>query len=213
MGPTQPCPHFAAPWSLNGEGFILIYKFQKNWVEQHACITSDQQGKFQGGLGYVMLVNYMTSPVGPYKELLMIPGKFYPHRRQSISRIFVDVSASTENGRFNWGIPKETKPFAWQSERNSDTIVVGEDAAPIFRCEIRSGGPTFPVTTRLLPIRLHQELEGATYRTNPSGWGWARFCRIESLKIDAQQFPDISRLRPLACMKVSPFRLHFPKAE
>lgn len=210
MGPQKPKPHFAPPWSLKGEGIILCYKFRASWVEQSAFLTSAQQGCFRGGLGYVMLVNYFESPVGPYKELLLIPGKFNPHRRQVISRIFVDSSASTENGRYNWGIPKETRPITWRSQANYDSICVGDEAAPIFSCDVRSCGFSFPISTRLLPIRLHQELDGATFRTNPHGSGWARWSKVERMTVNPSQFPDISRLKPLLSLRVSPFHLCFP---
>lgn len=213
MGLEKPILHVPAPWSLVGEGIILIYKFRAAWIGQHALLTPSQCASFSGGLGYVMLVNYLSSPVGPYRELLVIPGKFYPHRRQSITKIYVDTDASTANGRFNWGIPKETKPFTWRCVKDTDSIIVGEESAPILTCRIRSGGPAVPITTKLLPIRLHQELEGATFRTNPCGSGWARLCRVESLTVDPLEFPDISRVKPLACLKVSPFRLNFPMAE
>jgi hypothetical protein len=213
VGPQKPVPHFPPPWALSGEGIILVYKFPPDWVHQNACLTEDQAGKFKGGLGYVMLVHYAQSPVGPYKELLLIPGKFYPHRRQAITKIFVDTQVSTDNGRYNWGIPKETTSIAWHSEGNRDTITVGSETAPALACAIRCSGPAFPISTRLLPIRLHQVLDGATFRTSPVGRGWGRWSRVEKLVVDPHQFPDISRFQPLVSIRVSPFHLFFPETQ
>lgn len=103
------------PWNLKGTGIILIYKFSKDWVEKHGMLPSFLKDNFKGGLGYLMLVNYTESPVGPYKELLLIPGKFAPKNKQSISKIYVSSEASTINGRANWGIPKDTLPFTWDT--------------------------------------------------------------------------------------------------
>lgn len=211
MGPPKPTSHAAPPWELDGEGVILIYKFSRDWVNRSPLLSQQQKANFNGGLGYVMLVNYLHSPVGPYKELLWIPGKFLPHRRQAITTIFVNTQASTENGRFNWGIPKETQPIDWVSEQNKDMIVVGDPTEPILRCELNNGGPAFPMTTRLLPIRLHQELDGATFRTNPSGSGWAKLARLANVQLNPERFPDISIAKPLICLKVKPFRLQFPR--
>jgi hypothetical protein len=201
-----------APWRLKGQGIIIVYRFSADWVSEHAHLQDFQKGQFCGGWGYVMLVDYQSSPVGPYRELLIIPGKFDPHRRQSISRIYVDSQASTQNGRYNWGIPKETLPIRWTTAANSDSFLVAEQSDPVFSCRIRSGGMAFPVTTRLLPIRLHQELCGKTFRTNPRGNGWGKLARIEHLQLNPELFPDIRKAKPWACIKVSPFTMHFPCA-
>jgi hypothetical protein len=211
-GPAIPELLAPAPWQLKGQGIIFVYRFSSTWVSQHAHLQDFQKGFFRGGLGYVMLVDYQSSPVGPYRELLIIPGKFNPHHLQSISRIFVDSPASTQNGRFNWGIPKETLPMCWTTASNTDSFLVGTQSDPVFSCRIRSGGPSFPVTTRLLPIRLHQELCGKTFRTNPTGSGWGKLARIEHLQLDPNLFPDIRLTKPWACIKVNPFNMHFPSA-
>lgn len=204
---------FPSPWTLKGEGVILVYKFNKEWVENNGFLTESQKGNFKGGLGFVMLVNYHESPVGPYKELLIIPGKFKPHGRQSITRIFVDSVASTMNGRSNWGIPKETVPMIWQKNGSTETIGIGPEDDPILFCRIKTSGIAFPASTKIMPIKLYQELEGKIYLTNPSGSGWAKLAKIESLKVDQDYFPDIGKLKPLMCFKVNPFTMHFPDPE
>jgi hypothetical protein len=209
----KPEPYHPAPWKLQGEGFILAFRFKKQWVSQNPLFTDEQQQNFSGGLGYLMLVNYQKSPVGPYYELLLIPGKFKPNGKQTISHIFVDSESSTKNGRYNWGIPKHTVPFLWQKSGNLETIGVGTEDNPIFFAELEVGKMPFPVSTSLLPIRLEQELEGKTYLTNPTGKGWGRFAKIKKMKINGDLFPDISAIKPLFCVKVKPFHLEFPKPE
>ncbi|MBX3420542.1 MAG: hypothetical protein KF752_03195 [Pirellulaceae bacterium] len=209
-GPARPPEHRPAPWKLTGEGIILIYKFSRQWVEENGWLDQRQRGQFRGGLGYVMLVNYHQSPVGPYRELLIIPGKFEPHGCQSITRIFVDSPASTDNGRYNWGIPKSTLPMQWRVAGKTDSLLVGPADRPVFYCQVKHSGPPFPVTTRLLPIKLYQELSGVAYRVNPRGLGWGRLARVTELHVDSQQFPDVSQVKPLACLKVQPFTMHFP---
>lgn len=207
---NQPSPHIAAPWKLKGEGFILVYRFTKNFVYESGFLREDQLGNFKGGFGYVMLVNYEESPVGPYRELLFIPGKFGPANKQCITKIYVDSDASTENGRYNWGIPKETVPFIWNREGNLTTIAVGSEENPIWFSKLKTGAFPLPVSTKILPINLLQSLNEQNYLTKPEGKGWGKLAQLEKVHIDPQGFPDISRLKPLMCVHVNPFWMSFP---
>lgn len=208
----KPAPHFPAPWTLKGEGIILVYKFNRKWVEENGLLAPHLKGNFIGGLGFVMLVNYHESPVGPYKELLIIPGKFKPHKKQSISKIYVDSEESTKNGRHNWGIPKETVPMIWHSEHNVDSIGIGEEKDPILFCKVKTKGIPFPATTSLMPIQLFQQWQGYSFLTKPKGTGWAKLVEIEKLKVDGERFPDIGKVKPLIGFKVNSFTMNFPVA-
>lgn len=200
-----------APWTLKGEGIILIYRFKKSWVEENGHLPEPLKGKFKGGFGYVMLVNYKESPVGPYRELLFIPGKFQKNGLQSITRIYVDSEASTQNGRKNWGIPKETLPFTWESKKGRDIIGIKSGTKEVFSAEISHSGLSFPVSTALLPLRLGQNLDKMNFLTKPSGSGWGKLAKINKLDLDPEFFPDIRSLNPLLGVKVNPFTIHFPK--
>ena len=200
-----------APWKLKGEGIILIFKFKKDWVEKQAHLPNHLVGKFRGGLGYVMLVDYHESPVGPYRELLIIPGKFRKTKLQAITKIYVDSEASTINGRKNWGIPKETLPFTWIKEKGKDTIAIKQGEKEIFSTEITHGGISFPVSTSLLPIRICQTLDKVKYYTKPYGSGWGKLAKIKTLAINPDFFPDFSGIKPLMAVKVNPFSIHFPE--
>mgnify|MGYP006140108817 FL=1 len=200
-----------APWKLKGEGIILIFKFNKDWVENHAHLPKHLVGKFRGGLGYVMLVDYHESPVGPYRELLIIPGKFRKTKMQAITKIYVDSEASTLNGRKNWGIPKETLPFVWTKEQGRDIIGIKFGEKEVFSVEITHGGLSFPVSTSLLPIRLCQTLDKVKYYTKPFGSGWGKLAKIKNLAINPDFFPDFRGIKPLMAVKVNPFEIHFPE--
>lgn len=200
-----------APWKLKGEGIILIFKFKKEWVEEYAHLPKHLIGKFRGGLGYVMLVDYHESPVGPYHELLIIPGKFRKTKMQAITKIYVDSEASTINGRKNWGIPKETLPFTWTKEKGKDLISIKQGDKEIFSTEITHGGISFPVSTSLLPIRLCQTLDKVKFYTKPYGSGWGKLAKIKKLDINPDFFPDFGGIKPLMAVKVNPFTIHFPE--
>ena len=50
------------PWTLRGEGIMLLYRFKKTWVESKSNLPAQLQGHFKGGFGYVMLVDYKQLP-------------------------------------------------------------------------------------------------------------------------------------------------------
>ncbi|TXD78301.1 hypothetical protein ESW18_08555 [Algoriphagus ratkowskyi] len=201
-----------APWKLKGEGIMLIYKFSRDWVENHGNLPEHLKGKFKGGLGYLMLVNYESSPVGPYKELLFIPGKFGPYGKQAITKIYVSTEVSTQNGHVNWGIPKETLAISWEKVGGKESIQVKNGEDNIFSCETTPGTIPFPISTSLLPINLHQSWDGVDFFTRPAGFGWAKRTKIENLQINATYFPDLISQKPLFAIKIDPFRIKFPKA-
>lgn len=208
---SDSIPRVHAPWELQGEGIILIYRFDQAWVENKIQLPEHLWGKFQGGLGFVMLVDYTESPVGPYKELLIIPGKFGQPKKQAISHIYVDSEASTQNGRANWGIPKNTASFIWEKRNGTDQIVIHSEGEKVFSTTITHGGIPFPVTTLLLPIDLRQVWEKTTFLTRPHGNGWGKWAKIRSLELDPKFFPDIRGIRPLLAVKVNPFHIRFPE--
>lgn len=199
------------PWKLSGEGIILIFRFQKDWVENSAHLPKHLKGKFKGGLGYVMLVDYEKSPVGPYHELLIIPGKFKKTKKQAITKIYVDSEASTQNGRKNWGIPKETLPFSWKKEKGKDIVEIKTGEKVIFSTEITSGGIPFPVTTTILPISLCQTWNKVKYYTKPRGFGWGKLAKVKTMSVDPDYFPDIQNIKPLLAVRVNPFHIKFPQ--
>ncbi|HNG89616.1 MAG TPA: hypothetical protein PK858_05415, partial [Saprospiraceae bacterium] len=207
---TQITP---APWTLRGEGYMIFYRFSRHFVERQVCLPAQWAQCFEGFLGSVMLVNYTESPVGPYRELLFMPGIFRsPYgRRFSITHIAVDSEASTQSGRANWGIPKVTRAFQAERDGAVERVqVLDADGQPYFRMSLRSGGWSFPVSTSLLPLRLVQEWQGRTYLTEPRGWGRGQLARVSDVQVNADLFPDICRASPLLAIRVTDFSMHFP---
>lgn len=205
-----------APWNLQGKGYIMLYKFSRDFVAKEGRVPGFLKGRFIGGLGSVMLVDYQNSDAGPYGELLFIPGMFLHNGKlkDTISKIYVSSEASVINGRANWGIPKELADFRFERINATDeriTVSVGDRKVGEF--EIATAGPKFPVNTKMLPFPLVQRYKGKTLYTKFSGKGWGRFSRIRKVDIDPAMFPDISKCRPIAVIKVEPFDITFPKAE
>ncbi|MFA6127212.1 MAG: acetoacetate decarboxylase family protein [Bacteroidales bacterium] len=202
-----------APWVLSGRGFILMYRFPAAFVRDSCFLPDEWKESKWSGIGYVMLVDYQSSPVGSYRELLIIPGKtrFGGVKLATISKIYVDSCESMINGRINWGIPKELTDFTWTEENRLHTIQVGSNK-PWFQLVLETGSIPFPVNTKLLPIHLYQELDEKKFLINPSGKGTGHFTLIKYAKADSAFFPDLDQVEPLVAIYVNPFRLTFPVA-
>ncbi|WP_035355083.1 acetoacetate decarboxylase family protein [Acetobacterium malicum] len=209
---------YPAPWTLRGYGYILLYRFGTSFANQQAPeFLTDQAIP---GFGSVMLVNYQTSDCGPYGELLVIPGKYQYHqeKKHTISKIYVSSQASVENGRKNWGIPKELAQFNFepQSDKSEKVTVTNRnngESSPIFEASFKTGPIPFPVSTRLLPFPLIQHWDNKAFRTTFSGTGTGRFATMTDLNINENFFPDLGRFKPLAIIKVDPFAITFPAAK
>ncbi|KAE8410321.1 hypothetical protein BDV36DRAFT_302863 [Aspergillus pseudocaelatus] len=78
---------------------------------------------YAGGLQACIIVRYQKSPVGPYDELLWIPGAFrLPETRKTAyraTRIYVSDENAVYQGRSNWNVPKMLARFEFtESESN-----------------------------------------------------------------------------------------------
>jgi len=210
--------NYPAPWTLSGYGYIILYRFGTTFANQQA--PGFLKGKAVPGFGSVMLVNYETSNCGPYGELLIIPGKYnYKEEKlHTISKIYVSSQDSVENGRANWGIPKELanfnfKPISKGLERVTVTNGALPGSAPIFEATFKSGFIPFPVNTALLPFPLLQHLEGKAYQTTFKGRGIGRLVTMTDLKVSEEMFPDLTGIKPIAVIRVAPFHIMFPVAK
>jgi len=192
-----------APWFLKGE----CYTFLCNGLDQAAHLPnggddseSDERGTYLGGPAGFMLVRYSSSPVGPYDELMYIPGRYKgPNKAKGfqITRIYVSSEASTLNGRLNWNIGKHVARFVFTPERpepgQSFTVSIfnSEATEPFFSAVIRPPSVllalALPATTSILgsfysliqpPLRKGQtpELAGTEVWkiVRPKLWGSVR---------------------------------------
>ncbi len=208
---------FPSPWSLKGKGYMMLYKFPESFAMKNSFLSNKQKSNFCGGLGSVMLVDYEYSTAGPYRELLYIPGKFNYNengkkcKRNAITRIFVSTMESVDNGRENWGIPKELAEFNInKAADNSEIWSIKVDGKIIFSAKMKSFFLPFPVSTKLMPFPLIQELNDKTYFTDFSGYGIGKFSKISDMKIDKNYFPDIACVKPLTVVRVDNFKITFP---
>ncbi|KAL2782425.1 hypothetical protein BJX66DRAFT_345843 [Aspergillus keveii] len=84
-------------------------------ANSHFATRFGREEDFEGGLCYVMIVRYSDTPVGPYDELIWMPGSFSvgahvdgPPKKawHRVTRIYVSQFETVKRGRENWNIPK-----------------------------------------------------------------------------------------------------------
>ncbi|CAE7226416.1 unnamed protein product [Rhizoctonia solani] len=133
-GTTEALP----PWTLEAEAWWILPAIPMPWQAkelprgaldpQESATFQESQATYQGGLGTIQLIRYHSSPVGPYDELLYVPGQMNfkaggsSLSGLSITRIYVSSFASVVNGRRNWNIPKRLARFEFTPETPSDPL-------------------------------------------------------------------------------------------
>lgn len=100
-----------------------------------------------------LLVNYASSPVGPYLEhALSVPTWLGPR----VVQMSVDSPASKIGGREIWGYPKTLENLSWQ--RDGNRLIFHRENQTFH---LRICGPSFPVA---LPFWTIQTLDSADVR-------------------------------------------------
>lgn len=204
-----------APWSLSGDGYIILYKFKKDFIKNNLYTQDFLNDYACGGIGCVMIVDYKKSDIGPYRELLFIPGKFKFKNKKlnTISKIYVTTEDSVVNGIKNWAIPKELCSCDILKEDNGERFVFSIKGKEFMNIKFKVKKLKFPVNTKLMPFPLVQKHDNKLYYTNFSGKGIGSLAKIEELEIDEKYFPNIKYFKPLSVIKVSNFNIVFPKAK
>ncbi|KAJ0167225.1 hypothetical protein CTA2_3733 [Colletotrichum tanaceti] len=140
---TVPIELAPAPWTLKGTVYSLTFAPLSNELPVKAFPPLERQypsaveGKYVGLVGMIQIIRYTESPVGPYDELLIVPGYFNYNRTDGsegfvqekknvrVSRIYVSQKYTCWNGRTNWNIPKHLARFDWtESDLGKTTVKI-----------------------------------------------------------------------------------------
>jgi hypothetical protein len=211
--PGVPYKISPAPWQLKGEGYLMLYRFSNEFLKKEGCIAEGLKSSLCLNVGLVMLVNYQSSPVGPYGELLFIPGMFHYKGKYywHISKIYVSSLDSVMNGRANWGIPKELAEFKFEAlDQGNTSAKVNLNGELVFNGHFKDKALGFPLSTALFPFQFIQPLNAKEYVTHPKGSGKAFFSKPLELTTGQGLFPSIDTQTRLACLHIPNFSLAFP---
>ncbi|KAK2036551.1 hypothetical protein LZ31DRAFT_483416 [Colletotrichum somersetense] len=136
--PIEPAP---APWILKGTVYAITFVPPSAHLPTKAFpplerqFASATEGEYLGRLGMIQIIRYTESPVGPYDELLIVPGFFnYNYTEPAsglskertnvrVSRIYVSQKYTCWSGRINWNIPKHLARFDWTENEQGETAV------------------------------------------------------------------------------------------
>lgn len=219
QAPPAGLPPVPAPWTLTGQGYVLVVRLPRDVLEHGSFLPPGCPRLGRSRLAYAMFVDYASSDVGPYRELLYIPGRLRIGTRRdlSISRIFVSTWASVVNGRRNWGIPKDRANFALAAgpDGRESLSVTAADGTVFAEMELQARGPQLPAPGHWVPRPLRtlsQRYEGQVYTYAPWARGHLRLARVLGWRFDPRWFPDLARGEPLLALKVTDFRMVFPAA-
>ena len=123
---------------------------------------------------------------------------------------------SVENGRRNWGIPKDRADFDWTRSETGDHWRVASDGREVCALEFSEAtGVRLPLSTAWVPRKLGtlaQRQDGRTYYYRPEATGSLRLCRLRRWRFDTELFPDLSRATVLTAVRIEGFRMVFPVA-
>ncbi|MGB1219908.1 MAG: acetoacetate decarboxylase family protein [Alcanivoracaceae bacterium] len=206
-----------APWRLRGRAYICALELPDTQRQQQAG-TPEALGQPGGRRSLVMYVDYSHSDVGPYHELLFIPGHFPfadGHRHPSIGRIYVSSQDSVDSGRHNWGIPKQRADFSIERGKRRDNITVTTGGDAIARLSLRHGRLALPAPGMLLPPRyrtIGQLQDNQHFLYAPASIGLMHRATVESVWGDGDNFPAIQHGDITGAAYLSRFYMRFPVA-
>jgi hypothetical protein len=208
-------PRAPAPWQLTGQGYIVAVRLPEAFHARGSFIPPSLRDR-HSLLSYLMFVDYASSDVGPYRELLYIPGsfRFGDARRLSITRIFVSSWASVVNGQENWGIPKDCCDFEVRSGA-VDEVKLSLGGKPFAELRFRKNLFPVPFSTALVPAPLRtlaQHARGDEYTYTPQATGHIQPGALLDWRFDAAHFPDLSQGVVMGCVRVADFAMRFPVA-
>ena len=204
-------------YEFKGNGYVLFYRFDEEFIRLETFLPESLKNNYCRGVGAVLYLNYTQSEIGPYKELLFIPGKFCYRGKKNhfISKAYTSTEEAAKFGRDNWFIPKEKATFSKETmENNMENISTYIENEEIASFEIKKGKIRFKLgTSKYLSFSLMQLKGDEPIKLNYSGTVTANFAKLTSIKIRPAFFPNIVKFTPLAVFKMKNFTLRLPKAE
>lgn len=218
-GPNSSNVVAPAPWQLRAEAYAFLIELPLPRGRAELFAPSELADARFKKWGVVAFVEYSESQVGPYRELLFIPGtfRFGKRRLPSITKIYVSTRASVDNGRRNWGIPKELADFEVDDGRDGvKRVSMRVDGVTAVELWFRHSSLSLPFSTRLLPdsmFTLGQVLGGQTFEVTPTARGLAQRAKVLHAWSEPGMFCELAADRVGGAARLSKVELQFPKAQ
>ncbi|PYE14707.1 hypothetical protein DFR67_112169 [Williamsia limnetica] len=166
------------PWPANVRATIWWHRSTDAAKDIGAQAAGNSESTIGITLG--MVVDYLDSPVGPYREILASPvlrrpgGSLGRMPRISVPFIAVDSAASVHGGREHWQLPKVLAAFT------GDVLAGAGASGPEWAVQTQSDarGPAFPIKGG---IGFAQPSAGGLAIAGSTLTGKARYARVTVL--------------------------------
>lgn len=222
----MPVKDAPAPWSLKGHVAYLFVHGPRAAQSRFAENPHPDRSPFRGGYGGVMLVRYDDSPVGPYDELLLVPGCYQVGDQTfyRISQIYVSSLDSVVNGRRNWNVPKKLAVFHWTDGDTSVRVSLPDDDEPFLTMRVRPRLYCIPASSAIVPLSIRSLVQApladgdgpnAFLKIVLSCSGWFRpLVQLLEFTTDGKEMPAHEQLPVYSCgIGYEAFTLVFPEGE
>jgi hypothetical protein len=210
-------PRALPPWELTGDACVALYHLGRDEVLAGGFIPEALKPHYLGGPAILLLVDYKTSDVGPYHELLFIPGRFKIGEKSafSVTRIYVSSEASAVNGRLNWGLPKQVAAFEVlpAANRRGLHVRVYDQQERVLDASFEHSRLGLPLWFPRQPLSIMQRMDSQLFFTRLGGRGFGHPGRLRLISASPRLFPDLSRHRPLMAAAFRRFHLRFCEAD
>jgi hypothetical protein len=144
-----------SPWQLQGSALVIMGRLRRGAARELAGGVRGLVAPAPfGSLAALGLIRYDTSPVGPYHEMMVVPGLLWRDIPAAfISHLLVDSQPSWLGGRALWGLPKEMAHFDWQvdDDRQHFAVATNNDT-PLLQADIRLRGRLSGLVVPPLPF-------------------------------------------------------------
>jgi len=211
-------PRAPAPWSLTGDSYIAMIELPERARQDERFTPAALRGRLEGHFSLLMLIDYKSSNVGPYRELIYIPGRFRVGGALywSITRIFVSSWDSVVNGQINWGIPKEFADFEIVHEADGgERFIASQEGRSFADVKFKTYGPPLPSSAALMPEAMRtlvHHRDGQLYFCAPFARGRVRYARMVEARVSTDVLPDLNQGKVIFAVRLSDFRMDFPVA-
>jgi hypothetical protein len=203
------------PWFLRGDAFLVLTISPTETNLADAAISNEMAGIYNNLFNVMVVADYRESPIGPFRELAYIPGRFrfaFDEERMSITRSYATTEAGVLNRRAHWGVPTEFAEIVTKREPSDhEHFSVGQGKVADFSFECF--GPSVPLNGKVIPPALRsfgQLRDDMTLLYTLGITGTMRAARFIPHSFDASRFPDMTKRQLVVSIKVSDFLAEFP---
>lgn len=203
-------------WEFAGEAYFMSFKFPKSFIQDHGFLTPADKERWVGGPGCIIFVDYRSSNIGPYQELLFLPGKVKAGGRKffTITKAFVSSQAALEHAKENWGIPKELADFHFEKgSKDIETLKVTRNNVPVIEVTVQSSGMAFSFRSWMMPAAFLQHSGQRDFSFKLKGGGKARFAQNMKVDVNPELFPNFAFFKHIAVLRIDRFKLMIPPAK